>query len=144
MDAVPGHRHNCIWVAPNHLCDFTKESATIRQLYAEAEETSHFASLFSFIDDANSMEDLICRAAPKRFLAWNLINICRTYKTAEFRKPPQSLTAGGEIHWAKLTVFFERWALGANLYDEKSLEPRTNLEGLMKRKEETLIIEGNA
>lgn len=39
INAVPSHRRNCIWAAPNHLCNSTKKkSATIRQLYAEAEQ----------------------------------------------------------------------------------------------------------
>ena len=141
-NAVPSHRHNCIWAAPNHLCNWTEESAMTMQLYAEADERGHFASVFSYIDEADSIEELICRAAPGRLLAWNLYNTCKTCKTVEFRRPPQSLNAGDTMHWAKMAVFFVKWALEANFYDENSLEPRTNLESLIKRQEETLMSEG--
>lgn len=129
MNAVPSNRHNCIWTAPNHHCNLTKESATLKQLYAEAEEIDHFAPVFSFIDQADSIHDLIDRAAPGRLFAWNLYNTIRSFRTVEFRRPPQSLNAGDTIHWAKMAVFFVKWASEANFQDEKSLEPRTNLEG---------------
>lgn len=105
INAVPSNRHNCIWAAPNHLCNLTKESATLRQLYAEAEEKYHFAPVFSFIDQADSIHDLIDRAAPGRLFAWNLYNTIRSCRTVEFRRPPQSLNAGDTIHWAKMAVF---------------------------------------
>ena len=53
--AVHGNRLNWVWAAPKHLCSSTEEGATISQLYAEAEEKSRFASVFSFVDEADSI-----------------------------------------------------------------------------------------
>lgn len=92
-------------------------------MYAETIETNNFASLFSFVDEANSIEELMIRAAPERLLAWSLKSTS-TCGTVEFRRPPQSLSAEDTIHWVEMAIEIVVWALAADFKDE--LEPSTS------------------
>lgn len=120
VEALPEHRQNCIWGVPNHLCRSNDESSKLCDLYAEAIETNNFASLFSFVDEANSIEELMIRAAPERLLAWSLKSTS-TCGTVEFRRPPQSLSAEDTIHWVEMTIEIVVWALAADFKDELTL-----------------------
>lgn len=76
--------------------------------------------LFSFVDEANSIEELMIRAAPERLLAWSLKSTS-TCGTVEFRRPPQSLSAEDTIHWVEMTIEIVVWALAADFKDELTL-----------------------
>lgn len=91
-------------------------------MYARAIEKSSFASVFSFIDEASSTEELITRAAPERLLAWSLKSTS-TCGTVEFRRPPQSLSANDTIYWVKMALGIATWALAADFEDEHNLKP---------------------
>ena len=54
-NAVHGNRLNWVWAEPNHLCSSTEDGATISQLYAEVEEKGRCASVFAFVDEADSV-----------------------------------------------------------------------------------------
>ncbi|MCJ1348135.1 hypothetical protein MMC31_006366 [Peltigera leucophlebia] len=127
--AMPEHRRNCVWAVPNHLCRSNNENTTMGEVYAQAIETSTFASVFSFVDEVRSAEELIVRAAPERYLSWNLQSL-KTYGTMEFRRPPQSLTAEDTVHWVEMAVGIVNWALAANFEDEKALKPPPSLTSI--------------
>ena len=91
LHLMPEHRRNCLWARSN--CSTAYESQfeaanTMVTLYKEAVKNKLFSSLFDFIEETDSIDEIIEKTAPERLLSWNLQNLRNKCGTIEFRRPP--------------------------------------------------------
>lgn len=141
--AMPSSRKDCDWAAPNPSHEYEARFKSARKmviLYEKALAEDSFSRVFSFVDRADSIDNLIERVAPERCLSWNYQNTRNKCQTIEFRRPPLSRDASDCKHWVVFALSFVQWALTADFTKEKYLENTYEFEATLRAMAEKLGI----
>ena len=115
-------------------------SSTMESFYEEALENKLFSSLFDFIEDTNSIDDIIEKTASEPSLSWNLQNFKNKCGTIEFRRPPQTQNSHQCKYWIALTLTIIFWALAVDFSEKTLSENSKKIETILQDFAESIDI----